>query len=199
MQSSLWYPWEIYLFRWTSTVFIYFLASCWWAACTAEVVSGSKPADGQGFISAVATEKGKKWGERKQSRWKNENLISLCFLRIDWERVGFIAAWPSLFQLTMYHSSCSPPSYHSLTSVCVFVCACKGLSICVSDVSFGLEANDVYVTATFCSRLGMLFCSLVSFIHISCCLSNSGKVAVQNNNLLLYLWPKSIWQRYSRC
>lgn len=78
--------------------------------------------DRQGFISAVATEKGKKWGERKQSRWKNENLIRLCFLRFDWERVGFIAAWPSLFQLTMYHSSCSPPSYHSLTSVCVCLC-----------------------------------------------------------------------------
>lgn len=120
MQSSLWYPWEINLFRWTSTVFIYFLASCWWAACTAGGCFRLQTGRQAGIYFCCSNwKRKKKWGERKQSRWKNENLISLCFLRIDWERVGFIAAWPSLFQLTMYHSSCSPPSYHSLTSVCV--------------------------------------------------------------------------------
>lgn len=200
MQSSLWYPWEINLFRWTTTVFIYFLASCWWTACTAGGCFRLQTGRQAGIYFCCSNWKRKKMGREETKQVKEWKFNQAVLLKV-WLGEGWIYSCLA-FPLSTHHVSLQLlTSLLSLTHfcVCVFVCACKGLSICVSDVSFGLEANDVYVTATFCSRLRMLFCSLVSFIHFSCCLSNPGKVAVQNNNLLLYLWPKSIWQRYSRC
>lgn len=80
----------------------------------------------QGFISALPSKterRGRRGGE--ESERQNKNLISPCFLRVDWEREGFIAARPPLLQLTAYRCSCSPsrctPSPCAPVCLCVFI------------------------------------------------------------------------------
>lgn len=78
----------------------------------------------QGFISTLPskTERRGGWGEGGR---QNKNLISPCFLRVDWEWEGFIAARPPLLQLSAYRCSCSPscctPSPCAPVCLCVFI------------------------------------------------------------------------------
>lgn len=79
----------------------------------------------QGFISTLPSKTERRGGGREESERQNKNLISPCFLRVDWEREGFIAARPPLLQLTAYRCSCSPscctPSPGAPVCLCVFI------------------------------------------------------------------------------
>lgn len=82
----------------------------------------------QGFISTLVSEKERR-GRGEESERQNENLISPCFFRVDWEQEGFKAAWRPLLQLTVYHCSCSFPCF--IPSLCAPVCPCVIPSVCL--------------------------------------------------------------------
>lgn len=123
MQSSLWYPWEINLFRWTSTVFIYFLASCWWAACTAGGYFRLQTGRQAGIYFCCSNWKRKKLG-REETKQVKEWKFNQSVLLKDWLGEGWIYSCLA-FPLSTHHVSLQLlTSLLSLTHFCVCVCVC---------------------------------------------------------------------------
>lgn len=123
MQSSLWYPWEINLFRWTTTVFIYFLASCWWAACTAGGCFRLQTGRQAGIYFCCSNWKRKKMGREETKQVKEWKFNQSVLLKV-WLGEGWIYSCLA-FPLSTHHVSLQLlTSLLSLTHFCVCVCVC---------------------------------------------------------------------------
>lgn len=123
MQSSLWYPWEINLFRWTTTVFIYFLASCWWTACTAGGCFRLQTGRQAGIDFCCSNWKRKKMGREETKQVKEWKFNQAVLLKV-WLGEGWIYSCLA-FPLSTHHVSLQLlTSLLSLTHFCVCVCVC---------------------------------------------------------------------------
>lgn len=123
MQSSLWYPWEINLFRWTTTVFIYFLASCWWTACTAGGCFRLQTGRQAGIYFCCSNWKRKKIGREETKQVKEWKFNQAVLLKV-WLGEGWIYSCLA-FPLSTHHVSLQLlTSLLSLTHFCVCVCVC---------------------------------------------------------------------------
>lgn len=123
MQSSLWYPWEINLFRWTTTVFIYFLASCWWTACTAGGCFRLQTGRQAGIYFCCSNWKRKKMGREETKQVKEWKFNQAVLLKV-WLGEGWIYSCLA-FPLSTHHVSLQLlTSLLSLTHFCVCVCVC---------------------------------------------------------------------------
>lgn len=123
MQSSLWYPWEINLFRWTATVFIYFLASCWWTACTAGGCFRLQTGRQAGIYFCCSNWKRKKMGREETKQVKEWKFNQAVLLKV-WLGEGWIYSCLA-FPLSTHHVSLQLlTSLLSLTHFCVCVCVC---------------------------------------------------------------------------
>lgn len=121
MQSSLWYPWEINLFRWTTTVFIYFLASCWWTACTAGGCFRRQTGRQAGIYFCCSNWKRKKMGREETKQVKEWKFNQAVLLKV-WLGEGWIYSCLA-FPLSTHHVSLQLlTSLLSLTHFCVCVC-----------------------------------------------------------------------------
>lgn len=121
MQSSLWYPWEINLFRWTTTVFIYFLASCWWTACTAGGCFRLQTGRQAGIYFCCSNWKRKKMGREETKQVKEWKFNQAVLLKV-WLGEGWIYSCLA-FPLSTHHVSLQLlTSLLSLTHFCVCVC-----------------------------------------------------------------------------
>lgn len=122
-QSSLWYPWEINLFRWTTTVFIYFLASCWWTACTAGGCFRLQTGRQAGIYFCCSNWKRKKMGREETKQVKEWKFNQAVLLKV-WLGEGWIYSCLA-FPLSTHHVSLQLlTSLLSLTHFCVCVCVC---------------------------------------------------------------------------
>lgn len=123
MQSSLWYPWEVNLFRWTTTVFIYFLASCWWTACTAGGCFRLQTGRQAGIYFCCSNWKRKKMGREETKQVKEWKFNQAVLLKV-WLGEGWIYSCLA-FPLSTHHVSLQLlTSLLSLTHFCVCVCVC---------------------------------------------------------------------------
>lgn len=123
MQSSLWYLWEINLFRWTTTVFIYFLASCWWTACTAGGCFRLQTGRQAGIYFCCSNWKRKKMGREETKQVKEWKFNQAVLLKV-WLGEGWIYSCLA-FPLSTHHVSLQLlTSLLSLTHFCVCVCVC---------------------------------------------------------------------------
>lgn len=123
MQSSLWYPWEINLFRWTTTVFIYFLASCWWTGCTAGGCFRLQTGRQAGIYFCCSNWKRKKMGREETKQVKEWKFNQAVLLKV-WLGEGWIYSCLA-FPLSTHHVSLQLlTSLLSLTHFCVCVCVC---------------------------------------------------------------------------